>query len=497
MAVRLVRGFRSLLGMMPTLVVLAALAGTAYWGHATDWKAPKFSAVLEGKSADKTDDRKAEPKKEGLDAKEAEGQTFAWCDQHGVPLDQCTICHPEIAVKGDAPPPAPAADAAKPDPRTCTTHLRTVEFASPETAQKAGIQLAPVREQELTRTVTAPGTIVYDQTRLAHLSSRVPGTVWRVEKRVGQPVRKGDVLVVVEAADVGRARGEFLQAVTQVRLKGQALERVKGAATALPERQLREAEAALTEARVRLFSAQQALLNLGLPVHLDELTGLSEQELARRTRFVGLPEGLVRTLDAESTSASLIPLTAPFDGMVLGRDVAVGEQVGPGQTTFEVADLSRMWVQLDVRLEDAAELRLGQEVTFRSDAAPDTLANGRITWVSTAADEKTRTVRARAEVDNRDGLFRANVFGTGRIRIAHRPRAVVVPSGAVQWEGCCHVVFVRAGDAKFQTRKVRPGLRGDGVTEVLVGVLPGEVVATTGSHVLKSELLKSRIAAGE
>src|SRR5262249_14959809 len=155
-------------------------------------------------------------------------------------------------------------------------------------------------------------------------------------------------------------------------------------------------------------------------------------------------------------SASLIPLTAPFDGMVLGRDVAVGEQVGPSQATFEVADLGRMWVQLDVRLEDAAELRLGQEVTFRSDAAPDRLAGGRITWISTAADEKTRTVRARAEVDNRNGLFRANVFGTGRIRVAHRPHAVVVPSDAVQWEGCCHIVFVRAGDAKFQTRKVRP-----------------------------------------
>ena len=72
-----------------------------------------------------------------------------------------------------------------------------------------------------------------------------------------------------------------------------------------------------------------------------------------------------------------------------------------------------------------------------------------------------------------------------------------MPDEAVQWEGCSHIVFVRYGDLEYRVRRVNLGLRQGGVAEVLSGVLPGEVVVTTGSHVLKSELLKDRIGGGE
>jgi cobalt-zinc-cadmium efflux system membrane fusion protein len=71
-----------------------------------------------------------------------------------------------------------------------------------------------------------------------------------------------------------------------------------------------------------------------------------------------------------------------------------------------------------------------------------------------------------------------------------------VPNEAIQWEGCCHIVFVRLADDIFQARKLKLGASINGYTEVLVGVLPGEVVATEGSHVLKSEILKSALGAG-
>ena len=121
---------------------------------------------------------------------------------------------------------------------------------------------------------------------------------------------------------------------------------------------------------------------------------------------------------------------------------------------------------------------------------------GKITWISTSVDERTRTIKVRADLENPEGKLRAHAFGTARIVIRETPDAVAVPEEAVQWEGCCHIVFVRVRDDLFQVRKVRLGARGAGFIEVLVGVAAGEVVATRGSHVLKSEILRSRLGAG-
>src|SRR5262249_56385738 len=122
----------------------------------------------------------------------------------------------------------------------------------------------------------------YAQPGGARLSSRLPGTVWRVEKQVGDPVKGGEVLALVDAAEVGKAKAEFLQAFAQLDLRRKSWEGLSQAATsgAVPERQVREAETALSEARIRLRAAQQALVNLGLPLSAEDLKGLSEDRLA-------------------------------------------------------------------------------------------------------------------------------------------------------------------------------------------------------------------------
>jgi cobalt-zinc-cadmium efflux system membrane fusion protein len=192
-------------------------------------------------------------------------------------------------------------------------------------------------------------------------------------------------------------------------------------------------------------------------------------------------------------TANLIPVRSPFDGIVVSRTVVPGEAADATKTLFIVADTSRMWAALDVRAEDMGGLAMGQAVTFQG---PDLASQGKVSWISTAVDEKTRTLQVRASLENPDGRLRAHTFGTARITTRESPKAIAVPDDAIQWEGCCHVVFVRLTDEVFQTRKVRLGARSGGFTEVLVGVVPGEVVATTGSHVLKSEILKSKLGAG-
>jgi cobalt-zinc-cadmium efflux system membrane fusion protein len=149
-------------------------------------------------------------------------------------------------------------------------------------------------------------------------------------------------------------------------------------------------------------------------------------------------------------------------------------------------------VMLNLRVEDANRVAVGQEIFFRPDGAKDE-ARGLLDWVSAEVDEKTRTVRARATVPNPDGRLRPRTFGAGRVLVRPIPKAVAVPDAAVQWEGQTALVFVRQSDTVFLPRKVKLGVRQDGYTQVLEGVRPGEEVVTTGSHVLRSEMLKDRI----
>jgi cobalt-zinc-cadmium efflux system membrane fusion protein len=112
-------------------------------------------------------------------------------------------------------------------------------------------------------------------------------------------------------------------------------------------------------------------------------------------------------------------------------------------------------------------------------------------------------VAVRATLENLDGELRANTFGTGRIVLREEPRAIVVPNEAIHWDGDCSIVFVRdknwfQKDAPkfFHVRKVRLGVREDGATEIIAGLLPGEVIASKNSYVLQAQLLKSNLGAG-
>jgi cobalt-zinc-cadmium efflux system membrane fusion protein len=277
---------------------------------------------------------------------------------------------------------------------------------------------------------------------------------------------------------------------------------MRAARGAVPDRSLQESEAALRQARVSLLSARQSLVNLGLPVSLDDLSGKSEEQLAAHIQLLGLPSDLAGKLSPHTTTANLLPVKAPFDGVVVERQVVMGEVVDTGKVLLVVADTRQLWLTLDVRQEDVGYVALGQPVQFRADGSALS-ASGKVAWMSTAADAKTRTVKVRAEIPNPEGRLRANTFGTGHIVLRQEPKAVAVPSEAVQWDGSCHVVFVRdkhffeKGSPKvFHTRSVRPGVKDDKYTEIIAGLLPGEVVAAKGSGVLRSELLKNNLGAG-
>jgi cobalt-zinc-cadmium efflux system membrane fusion protein len=467
----------ALAGHVPTLLVLAALVGLAAWGHKNGWKMSP---------------EKKESKKEGGDGEEAS---------------------PEV--------------------------VRPVTLPDKDTAEKAGFEEEAVGSRAVAETVRASAVLAFDHERYAQLATALPGRAWRAYPEVGAEVKKGDVLALVAAAELGKIKADLLQSLAQVQMKESTLDYLKTAAAAVPERQIIEAQNALREARLRLLAGQQALANLGLPFRLEDLRRLNDDaKVARRLRLLGLPRDLANGPEADDLPATLLPLCAPFSGQVVGREVVAGEQVTPARPQFMLADPSVLLLKLDVRLEDVGRLEKGQEVTFRADSTGQT-AQGKLAWISPEVDPKTRTVRARAEVPNRDGRLRPNTFGTAEVVVRPARPVLTVPDAAVQWDGQAHRVFVRLNGRKgderqhYQPRLVLPGARAGGQTEVidtrrllapalagllaapsgqgplltattspfaaavLQGVRRGEAVVTTGSHALKSEMLKDRIVGEE
>jgi cobalt-zinc-cadmium efflux system membrane fusion protein len=346
----------------------------------------------------------------------------------------------------------------------------------------------------MTAVVSAAAEAQYNQDKVARVAPRTTGMMWRVDRSVGQTVKKGDLLALVDAADVGKAKAELLQANAQVHVRRKTLDRIKASATSgfRTEAELQEADATLRESTIRLLNAKQAMINLGLPVTDDQLARTDEKSLV----FLGLPEPVAKTLDPATTTANLIPILAPLDGVIVTRDAVAGEMVDPAKPVFVIADTTTMWVMADLPHEDAKRLSIGQKVTFRPGDESDEPATGTLARISSALDERTRTLRVRAQVANPGLRLVAHTFGKATIAIRATEKAVAVPNEAIQWEGCCHVIFVRLTDDIFQPRKVKLGVKHNGFTEILIGLVPGEIVATTGSHIMKSELFKGNLGTG-
>jgi cobalt-zinc-cadmium efflux system membrane fusion protein len=471
---------------------LAVLLGLAWWGHNHNWTIPSFSGRAEEEK--KSDE---DPSKEGGEASSAKSPD-------GLPT--------------------------------------RIDLRSADVVRKAGIQTAPAAARNLSRYVTAHATLDYEPGRFTQLASPVDGRIWRLEKGYGASVRAGDVLAIIDSAEVGKAKADFLLSLARLDVATIQMDAVRKARASVSESDFRKAEAALSDARVRVFNDHQRLLNLGMLARLEDVVRLSDEQRARHLRLLGLPESIrirmttalpllaVSTAgsiacplsqgpwltaaglyprepsdDVETLTANLFPLTAPFAGQVVRHPRAArGEVVSASrsQPLFVIADTRHLHIELEVNQDDVPLLRLGQEVTFVPQTRGSLPARGLLAHISPEVNEKTRHVLAHAEVENPDGLLRPNTFGTGRI-LVQKPQVVAVPSLAVQvvpasgdQKSDRYVVFIRISDKSFEVRAVQPGIQDGQFTEV-AGVRPGEQVVTTGAHALKSELLKDRIGADE
>jgi len=442
----------------------------------------------------------------------------------------------------------------------CQVDRLQVRFVDANTARQAGIETEVAQTRRLSSTIERPAEVSFDQTRMVRITPRLPGVVKDASVEVGRTVQAGDLLAVLESPTLGltksryiRMREEYLLAMadyervgaihqgTQLMLEvctpstpseevrrklratrvGEAKSRLLQAHAALElaettlerertlfeqeissEQDFQEAQSNLAAAEAGFQAAYEAVAFDSERARLAALRtfNVAKSELdavARELSILGLSDTQLAALSSESGVAlSRYELRSPASGRIVERRAVVGEFVEQGDVLYTVADLSTMWLVMDLRERDLLQVRVGLPVLFTVDGLPGHAFDGVVSWISSTVDDRTRTLKVRADLPNESGLLRANMFGLARIIVHDNDAVVSVSSEAVQTDGCCQLVFVKQNDTLFEPRKVSLGVSANGHVEILAGLTPGETVVTVGSFLMKTEILKSNIGAG-
>jgi cobalt-zinc-cadmium efflux system membrane fusion protein len=388
----------------------------------------------------------------------------AWA--HLVRPDGATGGDDDDDVRKAEPPKAEAEKGSLPD----------VKLASAELARRIGIETTQAITERHAHRLTCNAETSYDARRSAEVLPRVSGVLREVRVDLGQLVHRGDVLAVVDSAQVGASKAQYLMTRAAAELARVTYDRTVKLtqAKAAPAKNELEALSALNQAKAALLDAEQKLRNLSF----------NDGDLDRIAR--------------ENDTKNLLEITAPVDGTITAWDATLGEAVEPTTQLFALADTTRMWVWIDVYEHDIAAVSSGQPVTFTISGASEPVFSGKVTWVGTEVNATTRTARVRAEVANPSGRLRANQFGQARIQVEPEHDALVVPRAAVQDAGEAKMVFLPMAEGIYRPRRVEtvPTERDD-VVEVVRGLEPGQPVVTKRAYILKSKLFKGRLGAAD
>lgn len=333
--------------------------------------------------------------------------------------------------------------------------------------QRAELELNRVtaRAGRANDVITVPATTRFNQDRISHVGPLLSGRVREVRVDPGQTVAAGDALAVLDSPELGDARARFLR-----------LQAERQAARADYQRQQRLAkqdiasEAELLDARAR-FQARRAELRAAR-------AGL---------RAMGMSAEAIDGLE-QSDDLTRYVLTSPQAGVVEKRAVAPGERIRDHESPFLIVQTDSLWILGQVPEQSAQLVETGQQMSFSSDAESAAHLEGRIDWVARHLDDKTRTLKVRAVVDNPAGV-KANQFGQLKILRSVDNPVPMVPVDAVQrLNGKPHVFVPGDKDGVFRAVGVTTGAEGQGLVEITAGLEAGTKVIARGAFDLKSAL---------
>jgi len=345
-----------------------------------------------------------------------------------------------------------------------------VIMLDPETMKIIDLKTVFAERADFDEVVKAAGKIINNQNREVHMSTLIPGRVHMLMADWGETVRKGQGLACLESIEIGMKRAEYDKARAEFELAEADFRRKENLLReqAVSEKVFLEAETNRKSAEINLEYAKKMLL----------LSGLKEEEIAA-------PPDDHRTVEGCS-----FHLTAPIDGVIIGRSVVTGEQVNPGDCLFRILDNSTVWIEVNVYEKDLQHLKKDGVIKLSVPAYPDRVFTGRIFYIGSTIDEATRTVIVRSEVPNKDFALKPGMFAEVDIVTGSRSNVLAVPAAALLSEDNLNFVFSKHGD-HFHRHQVTTGSRGDGLVEILSGIEEGEEIVVRGHYQLKSKMLMS------
>ncbi len=320
----------------------------------------------------------------------------------------------------------------------------------PVTVQNIGVRTAPVESRALSRIVQAVGRVGYDEERVTRLHPKTEGWIQKLfVDKTGDQVTRDTVLLSIYSPKLVISQQEFLVALTNL----ESLDALEGT----PYEDIR----------------RSAL----------DMVKTSRQRL----RLLDVPEHQIRELEQSRKIKQDLHIHSPFDGVVLRIGAREGQHVTARTQLYLLADLSKVWVYVDIYEHELPWVRIGDEAEMRLAGIPGRVFRGQVAYIYPFAASKTRTIKVRLEFDNPDLALKPEMFAEVSIHASRRVDAVVIPSQAVVRSGAREQVFVVRGPGKFAPREVRLGVTSNGFTQVLEGVSPGEEVVTSALFLIDSE----------
>lgn len=340
---------------------------------------------------------------------------------------------------------------------------------SQEEIQRGGIRSEALEAAEVRDELVVTATVKPNQDAVVRIAPRVPGRLMQAPLRLGDPVKAGQVLALLDSIEVGEAHSAYLLTLTESRLAATAFERAERlhADQIIATKDYQRARAEHDKARAQLAAATDKLRMLGIA-----------------------PRGA-----PGESAVSTFPLVSPMAGVVIEKKARIGELARPEEAVYTIANLSVLWIEADIVEKDLARVRQGAEAKVSVAAYPNATFTGKVTHIGAMMDKETRAVHARIEVPNPKGELKPEMFATASIATNSTRKVLALPESAVTMIQGLPTVYVEEG-AGFEARSIEIAERASGRVIVKSGIKAGELVVTEGVYALKAKQLKSQIGEG-
>lgn len=314
------------------------------------------------------------------------------------------------------------------------------------------------------------GKIAYGEDRYSKISSPLQGRVVEVRAHLGDQVKAGAVLLVVDSPDIAQAYSEYVKEDSDLQYATRSHELAKDLYSnkALPLKDLKQAENELVKARAEFRRAKERLLSLRVPA-----------------------EELNKPLDKQQIT-SRFEMKSPLTGIVVERMVTPGQSVGgdANQVLFTVADLDMLQVVADVYERDLALVKEGQFAKVKVEAYPEMDFPATVASVGDVVDPASRTIKLRAWVNNQDHRLKPEMFARLHIQVGDATKMLVVPKEAVLESDGKQFVFVVEEPNRYVRHEVKVSNFTTDQMRVLEGLTPGQRIVIKGAVLIKGQEVK-------